>query len=69
MSIRKWHIGKLIILWSWGGVSASLALTDFVARPVRSAPFMHLCELVLVVIILLALSALTWHWLGGKDAV
>jgi hypothetical protein len=68
MSIRKWHVGKLILLWTWGGVVAALALTDFLGRPVQAAPMTHLCELILVVVVLIALSALTWHWLGGKDS-
>ncbi|QNI33892.1 hypothetical protein H7849_08290 [Alloacidobacterium dinghuense] len=68
MSIQKWHVGKLIILWSWGGVIAALALTDFTTRPVNSAPGLHLIELLIVLIILVALSAVSWHWLGGKES-
>jgi hypothetical protein len=32
MKISKWHPGKLIILWSWGGLVAGLALTHFPFR-------------------------------------
>ena len=68
MSIRKWHPGKLIILWSWGGAAIALALTDFLARPVQSAPVSHLAELLFVLLSLLALSGVTWYWLGGKES-
>lgn len=68
MSIRKWHAGKLIILWAWGGLVAALALTDFLSRPVQSAPLLHLFELLLVLLCLLLLSAVTWYWLGGKES-
>ena len=66
MSVRNWHYGKLIILWAWGGIVASLALLDFQTRPVEAGPFRHLFELVFVLIVLGALSAITWHWLGDR---
>jgi hypothetical protein len=67
MSIRKWHPGKLIILWAWGGILAALALTDFQSRPVWSAPILHLVEFVFTLFVLLLLSGVTWYWLGGKE--
>jgi hypothetical protein len=68
MSVRKWHVGKLIILWVWGGLCAALALTDFLGRPVQAAPVAHLLEILFTLLVLLALSAITWHWLGGKES-
>jgi hypothetical protein len=68
MVVRKWHPGKLIILWAWGGGAAALALTRFLSRPVNDAPTEHLVELVFVVLALLALSGVTWHWLGGRES-
>ena len=68
MAIRKWHPGKLIILWTWGGVFVALLLTDFLTRPVGSGPLAHLFEFVIVLIVLLALSAVTWRWLGGRES-
>ncbi len=67
MSIQKWHVGKLIILWVWGGLGAALVLTDFLSRPVQAAPATHLLEFLFAALVLLALSAITWHWLGGKE--
>jgi hypothetical protein len=67
MSIQKWHVGKLIILWAWGGGGAVLALSDFMSRSVGSAPLLHLIEIVSVVLVFLLLSCLTWHWLSGRE--
>jgi hypothetical protein len=68
MSIQKWHAGKLIILWAWGVGGAIIALSDFMTRPVESATLLHLVEIVIVITTLLLLSALTWHWLSGKES-
>jgi hypothetical protein len=58
-----------MILWAWGVVAAALAITDFMTRSVQSAPLLHLFELSFVLIILVALTGLTWHWLGGKESI
>lgn len=68
MTIRKWHPGKLIILWTWGGIATALALTAFLSSPVKDAPVTHLVELVFVLVALLALSGLTWRWLGSRES-
>ena len=67
MSVRNWHYGKLIILWSWGGLFATLLLTHFMGTSVTLSPFTHLVEFVLVLLVLVVLSVVTWHWLGGKE--
>lgn len=69
MGIRKWHPGKLIILWAWGGVAIALALTRFLSQPATEAPVEHLVELILVLLALLALTVVTWRWLGGRESV
>jgi hypothetical protein len=68
MAIRKWHFGKLIILWSWGILLSALAVTHFVISPVPGSPLLHLVELLFVLVVLIALSIVTWRWLGSKDA-
>jgi hypothetical protein len=68
MAMRRWHAGKLIMLWAWGGVAAALALTSFLSNPVKDAPVAHLLELLFVLLVLFALSAVTWHWLGGRES-
>jgi hypothetical protein len=67
MAIQKWHPGKLIILWAWGGLSVALLLTLFLGSPVKDTPAQHLVELVFVLLVLFALTAITWHWLGGRE--
>jgi hypothetical protein len=67
MPITKWHAGKLIILWSWGGLLTGLALTIFLTGKVESAPVAHLIALLAALGILLALSAITWRWLSGRE--
>ena len=66
MYVRNWHYGKLIILWAWGAIVASLALLDFQTKPVEAGPYRHLFELLFVLIVLVGLSAITWHWLGDR---
>jgi hypothetical protein len=67
MSIEKWHPGKLIILWSWGALFAALALTHFLISPVLESPVFHLIALLIALLILIALSAVTWKWLSGRE--
>ena len=66
MAIRKWHKGKLIILWAWGGMIGALSLTAFMADKVQSSPWAHLGEALLCLLVFLSLSAVTWHWLGDR---
>ena len=68
MSITKWHPGKLIILWSWGGLCAALALTQFLGSKVENSPMAHLLELLIALLILLILSVITWKWLSGRES-
>jgi hypothetical protein len=68
MSLSKWHPAKLILLWSWGGLFAALALTQFLGSKVESSPIAHLLELLIALLILLGLSVVTWKWLGGREA-
>jgi hypothetical protein len=67
MPIARWHPGKLILLWSWGGIFAALALTSFLSTPVSVSPVLHLITFLTALIILVALSVITWKWLGGRE--
>jgi hypothetical protein len=67
VGIQHWHWGKVIILWVWGGTLSALLLTVFVLEPVNDAPARAAVSLVLMIAVLLALSAITWRWLGGKE--
>ena len=67
VAIQDWHWGKLIILWAWGGTLSALLLTFFVLEPVNDAPARSAVSLLIMIVLLLALSAITWRWLGGKE--
>lgn len=69
--IRRWHFGKLIILWVWGAFLAGLAWywvvdlepsSDSVAGPIGG-----LLALGAMLLIPGALSVVTWLWLGGRE--
>jgi hypothetical protein len=68
MPVTKWHAGKLIILWAWGGLFAGLALTIFLTGDVVSSPITHLVALLAALLFLIVLSAITWKWLGGRES-
>ena len=67
MAIRRWHWGKLVILWAWGVLIAGIMLTDFLGTPVQSSPYVHLFEFVISLLIFLMTTAVTWRWLSGKE--
>jgi len=67
VNIRRWHWGKLVIVWAWGGVVAALLLTTFLMTPAPQSPAVSTMAFAAVVGILLALTAVTWIWLGGKE--
>lgn len=67
MSIQRWHWGKLVILWAWGGSVAALLLTAFLSGPVDRNPLGALASLTGALAILAALTAITWRWLGGRE--
>jgi tryptophan-rich sensory protein len=69
MPVAKWHPGKLIILWSWGTLFAALALTSFLAtRATESSKISHTVTFLAAIFILIALSAITWRWLTGRES-
>lgn len=65
--IQRWHWGKVVILWAWGGVIAALLLTNFLSSPVSEAPGTSSFTFFASVAVLAALTAITWRWLGGKE--
>jgi hypothetical protein len=69
MSIKRWHWGKIVIVWAWGGVLVALLLTSFLSQKAEVDPrTLTLCFFGSV-LILGALTVVTWLWLGGKDTV
>ena len=67
MPLARWHWGKLVILWAWGGTLAALSLTVYLAEPAEKSPGVSAVTLFLTLGILVALSVVTWRWLSGKE--
>lgn len=67
LAIRRWHWGKIVILWAWGGGVASLLLERFAAAPVDQSPIFSSAAFVASGLLLGCLSVITWIWLGGKE--
>lgn len=55
------------LIYARGGLFAALLLTHFMGTSVTLSPLIHLVEFVLVLLVLVVLSVVTWHWLGGKE--
>jgi len=64
VSIRRWHYGKLILLWAWGIlVCVGIVFTiPHVNSFVVGFPLIALIPTILIL-----LSVITWKWLGGKE--
>jgi hypothetical protein len=67
VSIQRWHWGKIVILWAWGGVVVALLLTKFLSQKAEVDPTVSSLSFLGSVLILGALTIVTWLWLGGKE--
>ena len=67
MNIRRWHWGKIVILWAWGGLLVALLLTRFLSQRAEVDPAVSLLSFLGSALILGVLTIVTWLWLGGKD--
>lgn len=66
MGIKRWHYGKLILLWGWGVLVVALAF-QFLGM-ISSQRFVLGTVLILVIVgVPVALSVVTWRWLSGKE--
>lgn len=66
-SIRRWHWGKIVMLWAWGGTVVALLLGGFLSSPASDSPVFSTFALLASLALLIGLSLLTWTWLGGKE--
>jgi hypothetical protein len=66
--MRRWHWGKLAILWAWGVLIAGPLFT-YSLPSARGIPptSQQVVAALLSVLIVAILSAVTWRWLGGKE--
>lgn len=67
MKIQRWHWGKIVILWSWGGLLLALLLTRFLSQRVDANPTASSLSFLGCLAVLVALTVVTWTWLGGKE--
>ena len=67
MRLRRWHWGKIVILWGWGGLLVALLLTRFLSQNAELDPTVASISFLGSLLILGALTIVTWLWLGGKD--
>jgi hypothetical protein len=64
MALKKWHIGKIALLWAWG-IAFCIVLIQIISRTTNFVPGFILIGALLT--ILVTLSVITWKWLGGKE--
>jgi hypothetical protein len=67
-SSGRWHWGKIAILWGWGGLLMVLLQTRFLSQKAELDPTVSSISFLGSLLILGALTIVTWLWLGGKDA-
>jgi hypothetical protein len=67
MRIQRWHGGKIAILWAWGGFVVALLLTKFLSQKAEIDPVVSSMSFFGSILILIALTIVTWVWLSGKD--
>jgi hypothetical protein len=67
VSIRRWHWGKIAILWAWGGTLVALLVASFLSQTASETPIKSSVTFLAILFILILLSVLTWAWLGGKE--
>ncbi len=63
-TIKKWHRGKILLLWIWG-----LVISGFSLHLLRSDENI-VSGFILIIIIIglpIVLSVITWKWLGGQE--
>lgn len=71
-SIRRWHWGKLLMVWAIGTIIV-WALVEFFNQPVPKnldpvvEKVIALGALGVVVIVSIAVVVITWKWLSAKE--
>ena len=65
--IQRWHWGKVVILWAWGGFLVVLLLTRFLSQQVEVDPAISSLAFLGSLLTIGAQTIVTWLWLGGKE--
>lgn len=66
--LQRWHWGKIVIVWAWGGMLVAILLREFLATIAAAEPGWAAFTLFAGVAGLAALTAMTWIWLSGKES-
>jgi hypothetical protein len=66
-NIKKWHWGKIVIVWAWGMIPFAYMLNLFISQSVASNPLLSMFCFLTCLFILLYLTQVTWLWLSGKE--
>ena len=66
MAIRKWHVGKIVLLWAWGLVLCIVVIQIIIHLDAANWA-LGLALVVVLLATLVALSVITWKWFGGKE--
>jgi hypothetical protein len=68
MAIRKWHVGKIVLLWAWGVILCAIIVATIIGTKEWSpGPGLGLILVLTLLAILITLSVITWKWFGGKE--
>jgi hypothetical protein len=62
--MRKWHVGKIVLLWAWG-IALCVVLIQIIIRTENFVPGFMIVGALLAV--LMTLSVITWKWLSGRE--
>jgi hypothetical protein len=69
MTIKKWHYGKIVLLWIWALFIVYFCF--FELGEIGKNKNLFLLKMVfssLIIGLPLVLSIITWKWLSGKDS-
>ena len=68
MAIRRWHVGKIVLLWAWGVLLCAIIIGGIIGTKEWSpGPGLGLVLVLMLLAVLVALSIVTWKWFGGKE--
>ena len=66
-TIKKWHSGKILLLWIWGLVIIIFSV-DFIRSDEQvEQVFLGNFFIFIIVAIPVILSIMTWIWLTGRE--
>ena len=67
MPIKKWHYGKLVILWGWTILLIGLFLKYLEELQAHNRTLWQFTLIILMGGLLITMSVVTWKWLTGNE--